>query len=321
MREISIGANDAGQRLDRFLKKYLCNAPLSAVYKVIRKDLKLNGKRVREDSGLSEGDVITFYVSDADLDVWTEKKGRHHKAKKQFTVCYEDDDMIVVSKPFGLLVHGDKTEKKDTLANQVVDYLIEAGEYDPRLEKSFVPSPVHRLDRNTTGLVVFGKSAEALRTLSAKFREEKSESIRKFYYTIVHGKLDEPLHLKGKLLKDAERNKAKILPEDDERGKYIETKVDPIYSTDDYSLVEIELITGRSHQIRAHLASIHHPLAGDTKYGGKEVNSVYDEWSLGRTTQALHAGKIIIDGKKITAPLPLAWLSMQEELFKKVILQ
>ena len=321
MKEVIIGANDASQRLDRFLKKYLCNAPLSAVYKVIRKDLKLNGKRAKEDSNLSEGDVLTFYLADADLDAWTEKKDRHHKAKRQFTVCYEDDDMIVVSKPFGLLVHGDKTEKKDTLANQVVDYLIETGAYNPRLEKSFVPSPVHRLDRNTTGLVVFGKSAEGLRTLSAKFREEKSESIRKFYYTIVHGRLDESLHLKGKLLKDEERNKARVLPENDERGKYIETKVSPIYSTDDYSLVEIELITGRSHQIRAHLSSIHHPLVGDTKYGGKEVSSIYDEWSLGRTTQALHAGRIIIDEKEITAPLPIAWISMQEELFKKVILQ
>lgn len=319
MKEIVIEVNDAGQRLDRFLKKYLCNLPLSAVYKCIRKDVKVNGKRSKEEYMLNEGDVLSLYVSDADFDAWTKRRERK-KAKRQFTIAYEDDEMIIVCKPFGLLVHGDKNEKKDTLANQVVDYLIETGAYNPRTEKTFVPSPVHRLDRNTTGLVVFGKTAESLRELSKKFREEHDSAVRKFYYTIVHGRLDKDYHLKNKLLKDEVKNKGIVLKEDDEHGKYIETIVRPIYAGEKYSLVEVELVTGRSHQIRAHLASIKHPLVGDMKYGGKEIRSKQGTWALGRTTQALHAARLVIDGKEFVAPLPVAWRSMQEELFGKEII-
>ena len=324
MKEIVVTKNDSGQRADRFLKKYLRNAPLSVIYKVLRKDLKVNGKRVKEDYGLEEGDVLQLYVTDEDFDNWTKKKTSDgKKAKKQFSVLYEDDDVIIVNKPFGLLVHGDKSEKKDTLANQVVDYLIEEGSYVPRNERTFVPSPVHRLDRNTTGIVVFGKNAESLRQLSKMFREEKSDSVRKFYYTFVHGSLREPLHLKGKILKDEQKNVARVLPENDERGKYIETIVNPVAVSKDgkYSLVEIELVTGRSHQIRAHLAYAGHPLVGDTKYGGKELKSKEGDWSLGRTTQALHAHRIIIGDIDCEAPLPEAWKSMQKELLGKEIIK
>ncbi len=324
MREITVGTNDAGQRIDRFLKKYLRNAPLSAVYMILRKDLKLNGKRVKEDHMLEESDVITLYIPDSDIEAWTKSRDSGpKKAKKQFSVLYENDDMIIVNKPFGLLVHGDKGEKKNTLANQVIDHLIEKGDYDPRSEKSFVPSPVHRLDRNTTGIVVFGKNAESLRRLSKLFREEKSEGLRKFYYTFVHGTVETPLHLKGRLVKDEKKNIAKVLPENAEEGKYIETVVVPVAVSKNgkYSLVEIELVTGRSHQIRAHLASIGHPLVGDTKYGGKEIRSRNGDWSLGHTTQALHAHKIVIGDIECEAPLPKAWTSIQKELLGREILK
>ncbi len=289
MREIFISANDSGQRLDRFLKKYLCNAPLSYIYKALRKDVKLNGKRADESTMLQEGDTLALYIADSELDLYTRQKPRH-RAKRQFTIAYEDDDLIAVNKPFGLLVHGDSSEKKDTLANQVIDYLIEQGSYDPRAEKSFTPSPVHRLDRNTTGIVVFGKNAAALRTLTQMFREDGR--VTKFYYCIACGELKEELHLKNKLLKDESRNKSRVLPETSPEGLYIETIVHPVAARRGFSLLRVELVTGRSHQIRAHLAYAGHPLLGDTKYGGRRT---------AQNTQLLHAGELRIDD----APVPL----------------
>ena len=169
MVNVEIGRNEAGQRLDRFLKKYLVNAPLSYIYRAIRKDVKVNGKRRPQDAVLSEGDVVSLYLADEEVERLTAKPERK-KAKRQFQIAYEDDNIIAVEKPYGLLTHGDRTEKKNHLANQVVDYLIETGAYSPRTEKTFVPAPVNRLDRNTTGLVLFGKNAMAVKELNEAIR-------------------------------------------------------------------------------------------------------------------------------------------------------
>ncbi len=326
MREVTITANDAGQRLDRFLKKYLCNAPLSLVYKAVRKDVKVNGKRAKEETVLAEGDVLQIYLADGDLDALTRKR-RRTAAKRQFTVAYEDANVLVVCKPFGLLVHGDSTEKKDTLANQAVDYLIEKGDYVPRVEKSFVPSPVHRLDRNTTGLVVFGKNARALRTLSAALAED--EGFTKYYDTIVCGSLKKELHLKNRLRKDEKTNKVSVLPETAEEGKYIETIARPVYTDGRFTLVEVQLVTGRSHQIRAHLKYAGYPLIGDAKYGDRRVNAQIAD-RTGLTTQLLHARRLVfaglpeplayLNGQQAEAPLPPQWTFIQKELFGKEIL-
>ncbi len=327
MREVPISANDAGQRLDRFLKKYLCNAPLSLVYKAVRKDVKVNGKRAKEDTVLSEGDVLQIYLPEDDLEALTKKK-RVSAAKRQFTIAYEDENVLVVCKPFGLLVHGDALEKKDTLANQAVDYLIEKGDYVPRLEKSFVPSPVHRLDRNTTGLVVFGKNAAALRTLSAALAQDSG--FTKIYHTIVCGEMKQALHLKNRLVKDESANKVRVLPEGAADGRYIETIVRPLYAANGFTLVEVELVTGRSHQIRAHLKYAGHPLIGDVKYGDRRVNRTISQ-RTGLTTQLLHAGRLVftglpepldyLNGKEAKAPLPPQWSFIQKELFGKEIIQ
>ena len=172
MREITITANDAGRRLDRFLRKYLRNASLGEIYKLIRKDVKVGGKRKDQSYVLCEGDILALYIADEVLDKMTgagdvqggPAAGRqsHRKAKRQFRIIYEDDNILIADKPFGLLTHGDAHEKKNHLANQVKDYLIEKGSYDPASEKVFSPAPANRIDRNTTGLVLFGKNSAAL---------------------------------------------------------------------------------------------------------------------------------------------------------------
>ncbi len=184
MENIQITKNEENQRLDRFLRKYLKNASLSYIYKAIRKDVKVNGKRGKEDQILYEGDEISLYMDSDEIEEFQKKKDRP-QGKRQFRVAYEDENVLVVEKPFGLLTHGDITEKKNTLANQVLGYLIEEGKYSPRNERTFVPSPVNRLDRNTTGLVIFGKNAAALAALNKMIRERTS--IKKYYWTIVAG--------------------------------------------------------------------------------------------------------------------------------------
>ena len=297
MREIIITSNDSGRRLDRFLRKYLPGASLSEVYKAIRKDIKVDGKRRNESYILNEGEVLTLYLTDEALDRFgagSRKSNHGGQAKRTFGTVYEDGNVLMVSKPFGLLTHGDSQEKKDHLANQVKDYLIETGAYDPRNEKVFVPAPVNRLDRNTTGIVLFGKTAAAMRELSRMIRED---DIRKFYLTIACGEIEKELHLGGSLVKDEDANKVEILEGDE--GKVIETIVRPLEilhfgSGLTATLCEIELVTGRSHQIRAHLASVGHPLIGDSKYatrGAAPVNN-YIKAHYGLTTQLLHADRI-----------------------------
>ena len=297
MREIIITANDAGRRLDRFLRKYLPGASLGEVYKIIRKDVKVDSRRRSESYMLSEGEVLTLYLSDETLESLgafargNRSPGRS-AAKRTFGIVYEDEQLLIVNKPFGLLTHGDSREKKDHLANQVKDYLIAEGAYDPRSEKVFTPAPANRLDRNTTGLVLFGKTAAAMRELNRLIR---GDDISKYYLTVACGEISKELHLAGRLSKDEAANRVRI----GSSGKSVETivrPVEPLAFGDGLkaTLCEVELVTGRSHQIRAHLASAGHPLIGDSKYAGRnaaEINKYVKE-KFGLTTQLLHAYRI-----------------------------
>jgi 23S rRNA pseudouridine955/2504/2580 synthase len=327
MIKITVSPNEDKQRLDRFLRKYLKAAPLSLIYRLIRKDVKVNGRRAERDYMLAAGDLIELYIDEGQLEALSKKK-EYPTVRRQFTIAYEDEDVLAVSKPFGLLVHGDAEEKKHTLANQVIDYLIGTGSYVPRIERTFVPSPVHRLDRNTTGLVLFGKNAEALRVLSALMREG---AVRRFYTTIVTGSLNEELHLTGRLHKDRRSNISSVIDRiDDEHlnGKHIETIVRPLYAGKMYSVVEVELVTGRSHQIRAHLQSAGYPLICDRKYGSPVQNAAL-KGKIDWQTQLLHAGRLVIgdvpaplehlSGIEITAPVPPHWKDIQLALFDKEI--
>ena len=265
-------------------------------------------------------------------------EGSGSKAKRQFRIIYEDAAILVADKPYGLLTHGDRSEKKNHPANQVRDYLIQRGEYDPRSEKVFSPAPANRLDRNTTGLVLFGKTSPALKGLNMMIREDLTD---KYYLTIVHGTVDRAMTLTGQLTKDEAHNKVSIsgihsdtVPEDgsaslhtrnEDRSLPVLTEVRPLERLDfgngmKATLLEVRLVTGRSHQIRAHLAGIGHPVVGDNKYSssGLQVRKLNEH--LAKTcrlsTQLLHAYRIIfaknglpetlehLEGRSFTAPLP-----------------
>lgn len=320
MKEILIGENEKDQRLDRFLKKYLRNAPLSYVFKVIRKDVKVNGKRKKMDDMLKLGDIVTLYLSDYEIDDLTYKKDRV-RVKRQFKIVYEDENILVVDKPFGLLTHGDKNEKKNHLTNQVIDYLIEKGAYEPRVEKTFVPAPVNRLDRNTTGLVLFGKNAMAVKTLNEMMRNR--DHIEKYYLTIVKGNIDKEMFLSSKMTKNEELNMITVHDKDYEEGKVMETVVKPIEKLDGYTLVEVNIITGRTHQIRAHLSSIGHSVIGDVKYGQRSVNHRFrSQFDL--NTQLLHSYKMVfrkclddlkyLEGKELSADIPDVFSEIMDEI-------
>ena len=282
MEKITVGINESGMRLDRFLKKYLVNSSLSYIYRAIRKDVKVNGKRSKEDYILLTGDEITLYIPDDELAHLTEKKETHHTGRNELRIVYEDDNILVADKPQGLLTHGDMAEQRNTLVNQVTDHLIATGEYVPRAEKTFRPAPCNRLDRNTGGLVVFGKNALSLRKVNKLFQSRRN--ISKYYLVVVAGRIDEETVITGGIDKDEKTNRVRVA----DSGRASESIVRPVAPADDYSVVEVELVTGRPHQIRAHLASIGHPVVGDPKYGDPAVNQ-----RAGADRQLLHAYRLV----------------------------
>lgn len=321
MVKVEIGKNEENQRLDRFLRKYLEKAPLSLIYKAIRKDVKVNGKRAGEATLLKDGDVVSLYMSEEDIAKYR-KKADGRRTKKQFAVAYEDENILIAEKPFGLLTHGDATEKKNHLANQVVDYLISKGDYNPRTEKTFKPASVNRLDRNTTGLVLFGKNSATLRELNRLIRERNS--ISKYYLTIVRGHMKEELHLVDKMVKDRESNTVSVMPQESKDGLVMETIARPLEYSNGYTLVEVKIITGRTHQIRAHLAKEGFPIIGDAKYGDRRTNDIIRK-KYGWSTQLLHAYKLsfegcrgnleYLNGKTVTSQLPVDFARIKEGIF------
>ncbi len=288
MKKLTIGKNDAGQRLDKFLFKYFNSIPASMVYKGIRKKrIKLNGKKAEQGYMLREGDVLDLYINDeffeeskADEDFMT--------LSPNISIVYEDENILLADKPSGLLCHEDEGESRNTLINHIKAYLYQKGEYDPKAENSFAPALCNRIDRNTGGIVIAAKNAMALRIINEKIRLRE---IKKFYLCLVQGKpLKKSAVLRDYLVKNEEQNRVYVHKDKIKDAKTIITKYRVIAEGNLTSLVEVELMTGRTHQIRAHMASIGHPLAGDGKYGTNEFNK-----KIGRKTQALYSYKLKFD--------------------------
>ncbi len=285
MKTFTIGKNDAGQRLDKFVTKTVPSLPQALLYKYIRlKRIKINGKRAEISTRLTVGDVVDMYIND-EFFVEQEYKYDFLKASKNLSIVYEDENILLADKKVGLLSHPDETEYNDTLITRIKRYLYEKGEYRPADENSFAPALVNRIDRNTGGIVIAAKTAEALRVLNEKLKERELE---KYYLCLVHGTLRQKSGtLEGWLTKDEKKNLVSVSKTPVTGGKQIRTKYRIVEEKDNLSLVEVELLTGRTHQIRAHFASIGHPLVGDGKYGTNALNK-----ALGYKKQFLYSYRL-----------------------------
>ncbi len=279
MKEIKITNNEAGQRLDRFLKKYLNKANSSYIYKMIRKkNIKLNDAKAEPEAVLKNDDIVKIFLSDETIEKFREKKNLI-QTEIHFKVVYEDDNILVVNKPVGLSTQPDLTSMK-SLVDEIKLYL-DAKEQN--ISFTFKPAVCNRLDKNTSGLVIAAKNYETVKQVNKAIRER---TIKKYYEAKVHGLVTKDLELKDYIIKNDRKNMVEIVKEESENTKNIITYVHPIKTEKNHTWLELELETGRAHQIRAHLSSIGHPIVGDKKYGKKD-NEKY---------QILHAYKIVLNG-------------------------
>lgn len=321
-----IEKNEAGQRLDKFLAKYMNEAAKSFFYKMMRKkNITLNGKKCEGNEKLAEGDVVKLFLAEDTIEKFSSVQVQEVK-KVDLDILYEDDEIILVNKPAGMLSQKAK-ETDESLVEYLIDYLLGSGKLTESGLRAFRPSVCNRLDRNTSGIVAAGKSLAGLQMLSGVF---KDRSIHKYYQCLVSGEIRDVKTVDGWLLKDEKKNQVRILTEaeakrfggrgGDEEPKRIRTKYEPIATDGRFTLLKVTLLTGRSHQIRAHLASLGHPIVGDFKYGGvSKVNP------SGRTVkyQLLHSYRlefpklaepfVYLSGRVFEAPLPGYFASVLKE--------
>ena len=286
MREFTIGKNDAGQRLDRFVAKNLPLLPPALLQKYIRlKRIKVNGKGSKRDVRLNAGDVLQLYINDEFFDKPSEENMFLTLFNPQLDIVYEDENLLLVNKRPGLVVHADETEKVKTLINHIQAYLYQKREWNPKWENAFAPALCNRIDRNTGGIVIAAKNAETLRIINEKI---KNHELEKSYLcvTVGHPRPAEG-RIEGFLLKDEVKKQVSFYHKPVPGGKTAVTLYKTLESRGPLSLVECRLLTGRTHQIRVSMAEIGCPLLGDGKYGQGAVNKQYHE-----TRQALYSYKL-----------------------------
>lgn len=308
MQEIIVSVNEAGQRFDKLLAKYLNEAPKSFIYKMLRKkNIVLNGKKAEGNEKLEVGDSIKLFLADETIAKFSKLEITH--TQNSLDVLYEDENILIINKPVGML--SQKAEAKDeSLVEHIISYLLDAGKITEEELRKFKPSICNRLDRNTSGMVVAGKSLAGLQEMGTLFKER---SIKKYYRCLVAGRVSKKEYVKGYLTKDEITNKVSILANEVEGSLPIETEYEPIWANDSCTLLEVHLITGRTHQIRAHLAACGHPIIGDYKYGNRKINDAYKA-KYGLASQLLHAYRLklpalsgtlgAVSEKEFVAPLP-----------------
>lgn len=315
MKQIVITPKEANQRLDKFLLKYLNQCPKSLIYKGMRTNkIKYNGKKPKGNEILKEEDEIKLFFKEEQMDTFISKK-QIKKVAIHFEKVYEDEHLLIVNKPRGLLTQKDSPESQ-SLADEVLYYLKENGSYNPATSQGFTPAPCNRLDRNTAGIVLVGKDIPTLQTLSSMLQ---TKEISKYYMSIVLGRITSPMTLKGYHKRTIGKNEVIITNEYIEGAKPVETRILPLQTNGRYTLVEVQLVTGKTHQIRAHLSQIGHPIIGDPKYGDALENA-YFEQKYGLKYQILCAYKVkfelckapleYLQNRVFTVPSPKIYLEI-----------
>ncbi len=315
---INIGPNEKGQSVEKYVKKLMKDVPLGAIYKALRKgDVRLNGVRADGKDRLEEGDVLEINGLESRKAV---TKKQFMDVSTDFKVVFEDKNILMVEKWPGVVVHPDGRDKA-SLADYVLNYLGEKGEYDPEKETTFSPSPVNRLDMNTSGIIIFAKNFEALQSLNAIM---KAGGIRKDYAAIVKGRIKDGLY-EAYIKKDEDKNLSAVYKEAGEGRQKIAMEVRTIETNGLYSFIELNLITGRSHQLRAHLKYLGNPIIGDVKYGNREINQFFDN-KFTLKFQFLHAFKVTftqtddflsyMQNKVIAVKLPPLFRTIKTEIFR-----
>jgi pseudouridine synthase, rluA family len=295
MREIIINKNEAGQRFDKLLFKYFNAAPASFVYKMLRKkNITLNNKKSDGKDKLAVGDCVKIFMTDETIDKFRSSKNIEASGKAthkiSLDVVYEDENVIIVNKPAGVL--SQKAKKNDISMNEyIIEYLLDTKQLSEKELETFKPGICNRLDRNTSGLLIAGKSLLGLQVMSDML---KDRTFGKYYITVVSGEINGKTKIKGYLTKDSKSNKVKIYDKPLKESSYIETEYECLKTNGKYTILKVKLITGKPHQIRAHLASVRHPIIGDSKYGRADINEIFRK-KCGVKYQLLHAWQLKFD--------------------------